>query len=59
MRVASNAARAVVIGIEAIRPIEPTNAAITSPATASELTASANDVPPIEKINNTGSEAPA
>jgi len=48
-----------VIGIEAIRPIEPANAAITYPATASELTASANDVPPIEKINNTGSEAPA
>jgi hypothetical protein len=42
-----------------MRPIEPTSAAITSPATASELIASANDVPPIEKINNTGRDAPA
>jgi hypothetical protein len=59
MRDASTTASAAVIGIEAIRPIEPTSAAITSSATASPLTASVNEVPPTLKISNTGNAAPA
>jgi hypothetical protein len=40
-------------------PIEPTSAAITSSATASEFTASVSEEPPIEKMRSTGREAPA
>jgi hypothetical protein len=59
IRGASNAASAVVIGIEVIKPIEPINEATISSATASLFSASVNGVPPIEKISSTGSAAPA
>jgi hypothetical protein len=58
LRGASIAASAVVIGIEAIKPIDPISEATISSATDSLFTASVNGVPPIEKIRRTGSAAP-